>query len=97
MKQSEILPLAMAAKPVVVVEFRDWEVNDRKGNVIESTFVFMGRTAVTVKRFAPRGTPITAVQRPAYKQGDKLVLVGTVNQTEKYGVESRGELHKLEA
>lgn len=96
MKETEILPLVKSGKPVVVAEFRDWEVKDRGGNVIESTYLLLGRETISVERFAPKGAKVTDVSRPPFKAGQKVVWQVEKLERTKWGTQGKGAISAAE-
>jgi len=97
MKHQEMLNLAIQGQPVVVCKFVGWEAKEtRNGSVISATTILLGRETVSVEEFMPKGTKVTSVARPAFKEDQKLVFVGFAGRTD-YGMRGKGALHPYEA
>jgi len=102
MKESEILQAVLNGQKLIVGDFRDWdskELPDQKNagqfNVIESTYVLVGRDVVPVERFAPKGKRKSDLVRPAFKVGERVVVEWKSWANTKWGLRVSGEVQLL--
>lgn len=102
MKVTEMVPALLGGKKLAIGEFRDWEVkehpskNGGQPNVIETTFIIVGRESVRVEKFAPKGARVSQSTHPGFKAGQKVVLELTKWEHSAWGLRAAGNVVGLE-